>query len=87
MKLLVLLQAVKVYADTLELQIDVNVKESNGELIQDTQLKFIPLDRQQQINNIISLTLVPLFKRSSKFPKTTGSITSTIPIENLQWIF
>ena len=50
-----ILQAVKVYADTLELQIDPSVKESNGELIQDTQLKFIPLDGQQRLTTLYLL--------------------------------
>lgn len=50
-----ILQAVKVYADTLELQIDPNVKESNGELIQNTQLKFIPLDGQQRLTTLYLL--------------------------------
>lgn len=50
-----ILQAVKAYADTLELQIDPNIKENVDEVNQYTQLKFIPLDGQQRLTTLYLL--------------------------------
>jgi hypothetical protein len=50
-----ILQAVKAYADTLELKIDPNIKESKDEVNHNTQLKFIPLDGQQRLTTLYLL--------------------------------
>jgi len=50
-----ILQAVKSYADTLELKIDPNIKEDVVTNDVQTELKFIPLDGQQRLTTLYLL--------------------------------